>query len=368
MSFFKDFKEDLSQAVNELLPEDNAKADQAVDGEAMKESSADLSGMVDFSDIDPELLKAIDNTSVPEAPVLDAQGINDPSSLQTEDNQPVLSDQDVEAMMQEVMGNTGIDIPDNFITEPGTDTGAVETETIVLEPVAEAAKAEPATPDIPTDQSMAYAREEETVSNQPLVNPAVEVKAATRPQQPAKDNAGAMPSLNPVEPIFKQSPFKPAPINTTAERTSKETGVITEGMSVTGDIISDGNMDVMGSIKGNITLEGKLKVTGSIEGNSEVLELYAEGAKVTGDIKSQTTVKIGAGTVIRGNIVARGGVFAGAVKGDIDITGPVILDSTAIIMGNIKSKTIQINNGAIIEGLCSQCYAEVSPSEFFDKD
>ena len=58
-------------------------------------------------------------------------------------------------------------------------------------------------------------------------------------------------------------------------------------------------------------------------------------------------------------------VTAIGVKGDIDVQGPVILDSTAIIMGNIKSKSIQINNGAAIEGLCSQCYAEVNPSSFF---
>ena len=61
-------------------------------------------------------------------------------------------------------------------------------------------------------------------------------------------------------------------------------------------------------------------------------------------------------------------MIAGAVKGDIDIMGPVILDSTAIIMGNIKSRTLQINNGAVIEGLCSQCYAEVNPMSFFEKE
>ena len=58
-------------------------------------------------------------------------------------------------------------------------------------------------------------------------------------------------------------------------------------------------------------------------------------------------------------------MIAGAVKGDIDVKGPVVLDSSAIVMGNIKSKSVQINNGAVIEGLCSQCYAEVSPSNFF---
>ena len=35
-------------------------------------------------------------------------------------------------------------------------------------------------------------------------------------------------------------------------------------------------------------------------------------------------------------------------------------------MGNIKSKSVQINNGAVIEGMCSQCYADVSPTSFFD--
>ena len=42
------------------------------------------------------------------------------------------------------------------------------------------------------------------------------------------------------------------------------------------------------------------------------------------------------------------------------------LDASAIVMGNIKSKSVQINNGAVIEGMCSQCYADVSPTSFFE--
>ncbi len=58
--------------------------------------------------------------------------------------------------------------------------------------------------------------------------------------------------------------------------------------------------------------------------------------------------------------------IAGAVKGDIDVQGPVVLDSSAIVMGNIKSKSVQISKCAVIEGMCSQCYADVSPTSFFD--
>ena len=139
-----------------------------------------------------------------------------------------------------------------------------------------------------------------------------------------------------------------------------EISTIMKNVVVNGDIEADGSLDLFGSVNGN-----KLNVTGKINGNSEAVEVYAQSANVVGDITSHGSVKIGNDSVIRGNIYATSAVIAGAVKGDIDVKGPVILDASAIVMGNIKSKSVQINNGAVIEGLCSQCYAEVSPSSFF---
>ena len=147
---------------------------------------------------------------------------------------------------------------------------------------------------------------------------------------------------------------------------SDETAVITAGMVITGDVSSEGSMDLVGTINGNIDILGKLNITGYINGNSKAAEIFAEGAKINGEIVSEGSVKIGASTVVIGNITATSAAIAGAVKGDIDVQGPVILDSSAIVMGNIKSKSVQINNGAVIEGMCSQCYADVSPTSFFD--
>ncbi|MDE7321519.1 MAG: polymer-forming cytoskeletal protein [Lachnospiraceae bacterium] len=151
-----------------------------------------------------------------------------------------------------------------------------------------------------------------------------------------------------------------------SEAASTDTAVITAGMSITGDITSSGNMDLIGSITGNIEILGKLNVTGSISGNSAAAEIYAESAQINGEVKSKGSVKIGQSSVVIGNIFATSAVIAGAVKGDIDVHGPVILDTSAIVMGNIKSKSVQINNGAVIEGMCSQCYADVSPTSFFN--
>ncbi len=167
------------------------------------------------------------------------------------------------------------------------------------------------------------------------------------------------------EPVSVSPVYESEPMEDKGVVASNEVSTITKNMIVNGDLEADGSLDLFGSVNGNIKVLGKLNVTGSITGNSEAAEVYAQRAKVTGDITSLGNVKIGSESVIRGNIFATSAVIAGAVKGDIDVKGPVVLDASAIVMGNIKSKSVQINNGAVIEGLCSQCYAEVSPSNFF---
>ena len=148
---------------------------------------------------------------------------------------------------------------------------------------------------------------------------------------------------------------------------SDEVSNITAGMVINGDITSQGSLELVGAVHGNINVSGKMSITGVIEGNSQAAEIYAESAKITGEVRSLGTVKVGQETVIIGDIYATSAVIAGAIKGDIDVHGPVILDTTAIVMGNIKSKSVQINNGAVIEGMCSQCYADVNPTSFFDE-
>ena len=148
---------------------------------------------------------------------------------------------------------------------------------------------------------------------------------------------------------------------------SDEVSVFMESMIINGNVATEGSLEIKGSIVGDVEALGKLNVTGNIQGNSRAAEVFAEGAKITGEIRSLGAIKVGQSTVIIGNVYATSAVIAGAIKGDIDVKGPVILDASAIVMGNIKSKSVQINNGAVIEGMCSQCYAEVNPTSFFEE-
>ena len=69
--------------------------------------------------------------------------------------------------------------------------------------------------------------------------------------------------------------------------------------------------------------------------------------------------------MIIGNVTSSAAVIAGAIKGDIDVQGAVVVDTSAVVMGNIKSRSVQINNGAVIEGFCSQCYSDVDVESLF---
>lgn len=275
MGFFSDLKEDLSQAVNELMPEENL--DQATAGE-LKEQPVENTDAKDNAALE-EMLKNLDSIEIPQE--------------QKTEEQP--AEKVAEEMPQ-----------------------AEETDEI-------------AAPELDLDS---------VLQNDMTVEKVLE-------QENTEKNKGAEKKMD-------------------VKIASDENAVITAGMVITGDVNSEGSMDLVGTINGNIDILGKLNITGYINGNSKAAEIFAEGAKINGEIVSEGSVKIGASTVVIGNISAISAAIAGAVKGDIDVKGPVILDSSAIVMGNIKSKSVQINNGAVIEGMCSQCYADVSPTSFFD--
>ncbi len=147
-----------------------------------------------------------------------------------------------------------------------------------------------------------------------------------------------------------------------------EATMISEKAVIRGTLESTGSFDIRGVIYGDVSCEGKLEVSGYIFGNTTSSEFFADGAKMEGEIESTGTVKIGRGSRIIGNIKASCAVIAGALKGDIDVQGPVVIDATAVIKGNIKSRSVQINNGAVIEGFCSQCYANTGVEDIFGKE
>ena len=138
-----------------------------------------------------------------------------------------------------------------------------------------------------------------------------------------------------------------------------EIAIITKNTIIEGDILANGSLEVQGAVYGNINCRGRLVVTGTVKGNINASEIYTDMARVKGEIACIGAVRIGQGSVIVGNIASTSAVIAGTVRGDIDVLGPIVLDTTSVVNGNIKARYVQVNNGAQIDGLCSQAYADV---------
>lgn len=155
---------------------------------------------------------------------------------------------------------------------------------------------------------------------------------------------------------------------TGAVQPSDETTVISKATRITGSISSDCSLEVLGTIEGNVECLGKLSVVGTVKGNCKGAEVYINTERLNGNIESESSVKIGVGTVVIGDVNGTSAIIAGAVKGEVDISGPVVIDSTAIIKGNINAKSIQINNGAVIDGYCSLSYASIDIDNFFEAE
>ena len=182
----------------------------------------------------------------------------------------------------------------------------------------------------------------------------------------AADIAAGIDDKEPVqESISAKEEAKETAVDSDDEAESDEVAIITSGLTVTGNLDSNGSIDLLGTVKGNVTCKGKLTVSGCIVGDSSAKEIFANNAKIEGNIAATGSIKVGQGTVIVGSVSGTSAVIAGAIKGDIDVHGPVVVDSTAVIVGDIKSKTVQINNGAAIDGRCSQCYAEINTADLF---
>lgn len=138
------------------------------------------------------------------------------------------------------------------------------------------------------------------------------------------------------------------------EESKIEVTVITKGTTIKGGITSDCSLEVMGVIAGDVECEGKLSIFGTVGGNADASEIYVNTpVKLTGDLNSTGCVKISEQSKVIGSINAASAFIAGAIKGDIEVTGPVVVDSSAVVLGNITAGSLQLNNGAIIKGICT---------------
>lgn len=392
MSFFKDFKDDLSLAVNELLPGEDFEME-----EELEESPEMMVNTLDGDlDIESELskldglLERVDKKEPvrhvqiePEEPVLEKM----PEPKQAAAPKPQAAQKEPQAQKPQAVQKEQAPKqaaapkpqpkaePPKAVRKEESIQAALSRFDTILEPEKKDDD------DLPFDFDALLKEADQKPQR-------VQQRPQARPQQHAQPKPQAMAEPKAPSALHDYDQKKPSitikeelPMNeeltketavtmdddlsTESLEVTDEVSIITTGTTIKGNLSTTGSFSISGRVEGNVQCNGKLEVTGTIKGNSSSSEVFSDAAKIEGEIMSTGTVKIGLGSVVVGNIAATSAVIAGAVKGDIDVQGPVVVDTSAVIVGNIKSRSVQINNGAVIEGFCSQCYADIDVESLF---
>ena len=99
----------------------------------------------------------------------------------------------------------------------------------------------------------------------------------------------------------------------------------------------------MGSILGpELKIDGNVSVTGS-------LLIYGT---VNGNIQSHGAVRTAKGSIVKGDIKGKEAHICGLVEGNLIIEDKIILGNESKLVGNLKSGTLVIEEGAKFAGSC----------------
>lgn len=108
--------------------------------------------------------------------------------------------------------------------------------------------------------------------------------------------------------------------------------IIGAGTNIEGEVKSDGDIRIDGTIKGIVTSRAKVVIgaTGSVEGN-----IYCENADVSGEI-----------------------------KGNIQVAELLFLKKSARLQGDIVTSKLVVENGAVFNGSCKMGQKPFADSEY----
>lgn len=149
------------------------------------------------------------------------------------------------------------------------------------------------------------------------------------------------------------------------ETNNIETAVIPKGTVINGNISISGRLDMYGVVNGDIHSDNRVNIAGNVTGSIDAQDLFAKDSFIVGRIACEKGAAVRENSVILGDIMAEELVIDGAIQGNIDVRNGIVIGKKAIVDSDIKAKTIQVNNGASINGTCSLCYANVNLTEIF---
>ncbi len=120
--------------------------------------------------------------------------------------------------------------------------------------------------------------------------------------------------------MFNQKKTNQKTVANSTNNSTPTINIISEGTKVNGNINSNSDIRIAGTIEGEAVSKGKLILTSS--------------GRIKGDVKSAEAD------------------IAGRLEGEVRISEKLILRNSAVVDGNIYTKSLLVEEGAKINGAC----------------
>ena len=131
--------------------------------------------------------------------------------------------------------------------------------------------------------------------------------------------------------------------------------IVPDGVVIEGAMSSSSDTQIAGRIDGDVRVDARLALEPSavIKGKVRAASCSVRG-KVMGDVESQQDLTIGESGVVNADAIAgKDMVIAGEINGNVKCGGRLRLTPTGRLTGNIRARTIVLEDGAQFNGTCN---------------
>ncbi len=113
----------------------------------------------------------------------------------------------------------------------------------------------------------------------------------------------------------------------------------------------------------DVTINTIIGAGSAVAGDIRINGVIRVDGDVNGDIETTSNIIIGDKARIRGNIKAASAIVGGIVIGDVTAPKGIHLLSTCAIIGNVTTKSLQIDEDVVLNGHC----ISLSDEETYEK-
>lgn len=172
--------------------------------------------------------------------------------------------------------------------------------------------------------------------------------------RPEKETPAAAEPEKMEEPILppKKTFVPPTPVNRPTGPVEHQKNVFTEGLTIEGNVTSETDIVIRGTVRGNIVCHSDVELSGQLIGDLQGKNIRITEGSVQGNIMAEAMLSIDRSS-IKGNITATHARINNPIEGDLMVHGMLTLQREADIRGNITAEVLSVDEGASMNGQIS---------------